>query len=192
MPGGDRSVYRELAGRLVERGISVLTLDVRGHGASLSSELPGEQAFVDGMPASFSGAVDDVMAALAFLGQHLRVDGERIGVVGAGLGGLWATLGADDEDGVIAIGLLSPGLQIEYARTLAGHADRATLLVVSSDDAVATRSAEQLTALLGEERTQVLTYDGAGFGTDMLDNAAELEPALVRWLGDVLAGQTRL
>jgi alpha-beta hydrolase superfamily lysophospholipase len=69
--------YFELCGLLAERGVASLAIDMHGHGESA-----GERFCVE-----MSQWVPDVQAAIDFLHQHPRVDGERIGAFGLSSGG---------------------------------------------------------------------------------------------------------
>ena len=69
--------YFELCELLAARGVAALAIDMHGHGASA-----GERFCVE-----MRQWVPDVQAAIDFLDQHPRIDGERIGAFGLSSGG---------------------------------------------------------------------------------------------------------
>jgi pimeloyl-ACP methyl ester carboxylesterase len=79
----DRSTYGPLLGPLKAKGISVLALDLRGHGRSapdLADRVRGRD------PKLFNAMYADVEAALAFLEEERGCDATRVGLVGASVG----------------------------------------------------------------------------------------------------------
>ncbi len=126
-------------------------LDLRGHGESQGSIGP-----------DFAPMVADVKAARRFLAGRSDVAG-RIGILGASLGANLAALAAADDPGVASLALLSPsldyrGLRIEAAMRKIGA--RPVLMVVSDDDAYASRSAHDLEK--GTRGREILQPHGAG------------------------------
>ena len=69
--------YFELCGRLAERGVAALAVDMHGHGES-----EGERFYVD-----MEQWVADVRAALEYLSNHPKVGPGRIGAFGLSSGG---------------------------------------------------------------------------------------------------------
>ena len=84
--GSSRATCAAAAGAIAARGLYALTLDLRGHGGSVSESLPDAHAFSAHLADSLRGADDDVRVALRFLSGQPRVDQRRLGIVGAGLG----------------------------------------------------------------------------------------------------------
>jgi pimeloyl-ACP methyl ester carboxylesterase len=83
--GENRTVWAELEARLLMEGWAVMTLDLRGHGASTTRNL-------DTITADPSWRTDprqfplDVEAALDWLKTQARIDSTRIAVIGADVG----------------------------------------------------------------------------------------------------------
>ena len=162
--------FDELAARLASAGIGALALDLRGHGDSQGS-----------IGSDFAPMVADVKAARRFLAGRSEVAG-RIGILGASLGANLAALEAADDPGVASLALLSPsldyrGLRIEAAMRKFGT--RPVLMVVSDDDAYATRSAHDLEK--GTRGRETLRLSGAGHGSTMLERDPSLLGSLVDW-----------
>ena len=92
---GDGAV--ELAGRLVERGYSVLLFDLRGHGSSEGGRLSG-------------GYYErrDVWGAYDYLLEQRVAEAGEVGLVGFSMGAATAVLAAAEEPGVGAVVADSP------------------------------------------------------------------------------------
>jgi dienelactone hydrolase len=166
-----RRDFEALAIRLSSEGIGTLAIDLRGHGESQGSY--GE---------SFAPMVGDIRAARRFLATRSEVSG-RIGILGASIGANLAALAAADDPTVASLALLSPsleyrGLRIEPAMRKLGA--RPVLMVVSDDDAYATRTARDLEKGSSKGR-EVVHLPAAGHGTVMLERDPSLSGTLVDW-----------
>jgi alpha-beta hydrolase superfamily lysophospholipase len=165
-----RQDFEALAIRLSNEGIGALAIDLRGHGESQGSY--GE---------SFTPMVADLKAARHFLTTRSEVAG-RIGILGASLGANLAALAAADDPSVASVALLSPsldyrGLRIESAMRKMGT--RRVLMVVSDDDAYATRTARDLEK--GTKGREVIHLSAAGHGSVMLERDPSLIGLVVDW-----------
>ncbi len=169
------------AHRLAGAGIGALAVDLRGHGESQRYPLADLQGTESHGDAGYAALVGDVRAARRYLAS--RPDVLRVGIAGASLGANLAVLAAATDGTVSSVAALSPsldyrGLRIEPAiKKIAG---RPVLLVASSDDAYATRSARELQKVGGPAR-EVIILDSAGHGTAMLSRDGSLAGMLVDW-----------
>ena len=87
--GGSKSDWLNDTGTYVaslERGYSVLAIDMRGHG---KTRLPDNRQVLELIDLELS--YRDVHAALAWLPSQSEIDVSRIAVVGSGSGGMWPT-----------------------------------------------------------------------------------------------------
>ena len=137
--GSNRAACTSQAAALTARGLVVLSLDLRGHGASVSETVPDTRAFSARLDANLDASEQDARAALAFLARQPRVDAARIGVVGAGLGAFVAAraahAAAGSAPGPRALVLRSPWGQAEaYRKLLDGFDPQDILLVAGSAD----------------------------------------------------------
>ncbi|MEO7274411.1 MAG: alpha/beta fold hydrolase [Vicinamibacterales bacterium] len=165
-----RRDFDALAIRLSSEGIGTLAIDLRGHGESQGSY--GE---------SVAPMVADIKAARRFLATRSEVTG-RIGILGASLGANLAALAAAEDPSVASLALLSPsldyrGLRIEPAMRKFGS--RRVLMVVSDDDAYATRTARDLEK--GTKGREVIHLAAAGHGSVMLERDPSLIDVVVDW-----------
>lgn len=125
----------------------------------------------------------DAAAARAYLGARPEIIPDSIGMLGASLGANVAAIAASNDPSLRSLGLLSAsldyrGLRIEPAWKKYGR--RPALLVVSSEDAYALRSARAL-VLAGDGYHELRVLSGAGHGTVMLARQPDLIEALVDW-----------
>jgi pimeloyl-ACP methyl ester carboxylesterase len=165
-----RRDWEALANSLSAAGIGALTFDLRGHGDS------------QGSAQDHAAMLQDLRAAKRFLIARGDVSQGRIGIVGASLGATLAAMLAADDPAVRSVALLSPsldyrGLRIEPSMRKLGS--RPVLLVASSEDAYALRTARELQKNATARELQVLT--SAGHGTTMLTRSPELVSTLVDW-----------
>ena len=168
--------WQVLAGRLSDAGLAVLAIDLRGHGSSGTGAAPAD-------PGDMNPSVRDVRAARVFLSGRPDICSGRIGIAGAQIGANLAVVEAASDPLVRSLALLSPG--VEYRRVRADAAmrkynERPALILASTEDAYASRSARELSTLgAGIRDFRLLT--GAGHGTTMLARQPDLIGMLVDW-----------
>jgi pimeloyl-ACP methyl ester carboxylesterase len=94
--GSSRASLMGLATRLSESDYPILIFDFRGHGGS-----SGTSSF---------GVLEkrDLLGAIDWIGAHTKADGQRIGVVGIGMGAFASILAASERPQVRALVLDSP------------------------------------------------------------------------------------
>ncbi len=167
---GRKEDWRPLIPRLQQGGYTVLAVDLRGQG-------------VTGGATNWTQARQDVLDMLADLRALDGVDGERIAVIGAGIGANLALTGCAVSTYCDAVVALSPGLDdqgvlTEGAVTQLGN--RPLLLVAALDDPAA-RAAQTLDALAsGPHELRLL--EGAARGTDLLEVYPDLAETILAWL----------
>jgi dienelactone hydrolase len=163
------------AAKFVEAGIAVLAVDFR------PSALPDPDAAATGSP--YAALVMDAEAARAYLAARPETNPGRIGMAGASLGANVAVLAASNDPSIRSLALLSVsldyrGLKLEPA--LKKFASRPALLVASSEDPFALRTARQAVTM-GDGARELRVLSGAGHGTVMLAREPDLADALVDW-----------
>ncbi len=152
----DQTAWRPFARRLQLRGVSALTLDFRGYGASEGEQDPGE---ID----------HDVRAVIAFARERGY---SRIVLVGASMGGTAAIVVAAEEavDGVAVLSAPSRMRGLDAKSTIA--AVRAPLtLIAASGDLAAMNALEGFAARAGLGEDARLVVEGGAHGTDLLGSA---------------------
>ena len=164
------------AARLAEAGFAVLAIDFR------QAALADPDA-ADAARNAYAAFVLDAEAARAYLTARPEVSTSRIGMAGASIGANVAVLAAANDPAVRSLALLSVsldyrGLKLEQA--LKAFASRPALLVASSEDPFALRSARQAVTM-GDGARELRVLSGAGHGTVMLAREPDLATALVDW-----------
>lgn len=182
MIGDDRSVWADgrtgLARTLMSQGYAVLAVDMRGHGETGSGR---DWALAE---------TDLQMVWLAFTMRE-DVDAARTAVVGGSIGSNMALRLAARQPEIKTAVLLSPGLDYRRVTTedaLAVYGGRPLLIVASRDDDYSSDSA---IALQGQapDTAELLLFDTAGHGTDMLTTQPELTERIVNWLSNHIRPQ---
>ncbi len=173
MQSRTRADWDEVAQRLEAAGITVLAIDLRGHGTSGGSAAP------------LAAMVPDVRAAVQWLSTRPTVRPDAIGVAGASLGANLALLAAADQSVVRAVAAISPSLDYRGLRvgpeTMTKLAGRGVWLAASSQDPYSLRTLKELTADESTPRDQQLS-SMAAHGTNLLTADPDLTRALVDWL----------
>jgi pimeloyl-ACP methyl ester carboxylesterase len=167
---GDWTFFAE---KLAASGFHVLSVDLRGHGAS-----PSAAPLTD---ADYPKMSQDVVAAAAWLRSK---GATRVAVVGANFGANAAMVAAAEDPRVDTVALLSPGLNlggIAIGAPVEKYGDRPLLVVASSEDAYAVRSVTFIDGkALGDCEVQLL--ENAGSGVRMLNRDSGIESTLLSWL----------
>lgn len=179
----DQQTYHFMAQEIAKRGMAALRFDWRGKG----------QSFREGEAADQDEMWRDVKAAIQFLASQPAVDGSRLGAVAATLAcvnTLQASLGDPRMKTVVLMTALEPSDEV---RRLLGSSDVSLFAIASLEDnnyqrgslAESTRLVYRLSK---SKQSELLLYDDAGRGSEMLKVKPELQPMILRWLDDKLQG----
>ncbi|MFQ5877606.1 MAG: serine aminopeptidase domain-containing protein [Acidobacteriota bacterium] len=183
----DRRSASGAARALVRAGLVVLTLDLRGHGGSVSESLSSPLDFSLDLEANLRASEGDAGVALRFLRRHHRVDPDRVAAMGAGLGGLIAAraLAGSGEGRAAALALLSPwGQAAAYRPHLARLGPDAVLLAAGSDEPAA-----RTVSLLSEPPAAAVgsvLAPGDAHGFDLIDSDPDAAGRILGFLIDRL------
>ena len=165
--------WGNLPDRIQDAGITALSIDLRGHGASSGSSQP------------LANMVQDVRAAVLWLAARQGVRPGSIGLVGASLGASLSLLAAVELPAVRAIALLSPSLDYRGLRTdvnlVKRVGGRSMWFAASAEDPLALRTLRDFAAENSGPREQMISNTVA-HGTGLLERDADVGRALVDWL----------
>ncbi len=179
---GDRTVYKELAGHLKERGIASLRLDLRGHGESINVEafIPGKQS---PDPLIWDSEVD-VKAAIDFLIDQPKLDADRIGVIGGSYSGEEMAEAGRLYGYVNAYVELSPGSFSDESIDGIDTSGVPWLFIVSKNEP----HLKEITALVQKksETVELVIVPGYEHATRLLPDRPELAEWIAVWLSKVL------
>lgn len=173
----DQSAWYETAAALGKRGYRVLTFNFRGY-------CPGGDAGCSGGDKDVSAADDDLRSALAYLRDQ---GADRVGLVGASMGGTAALVVASDEGSPVeaVVTLSAPQLIGDLAvqpEPLAGLT-AAKLFVAGTGDVTAAQAAEAFfNGSQQPKRYELVTTDD--HGTDLLtgNQGTRVESLIEGWL----------
>ena len=166
-----RAEWAPLQPELGESGWAVLSIDLRGHGAT-GGEIADWAAFFndkDGVP-------QDVAAAMAFLGDHESVNKERIAVVGSSVGGNLACVAVENLG---AIGGVCLSGKTEAATSLAGKeltGLKSMLFIAGEKEQSGARAefARELSAVSAGASRAHIVKDSSAHGAALLSEKPEL------------------
>lgn len=168
-----RADWDDLAQQLESAGISVLAIDLRGHGGS------------GGSAGTLADMTQDVRAAMQWLATRPSVRPDAIALAGASLGANLALLAAADMPLLRGVAAVSPSLDYRGLRvgpdTMKRLGDRPVWLGASTEDPFAVRTLRELTADGGGRREQHLS-PAVAHGTHLLAADRALAAVLVDWL----------
>jgi len=178
-----RATYKRLVPPLVLQGVSVLAIDLRGHGES-APELADRVK--NGDAAVFSAMHRDVAAAVKFLEEKKGCDRTRIGLVGASVGCSVAIDYARRHPGdVRAVVLLTPGskyLGVGTMKHLEDWPGTAVFTFTSTEER--DKSREVMDALKRFDGSNHMVVPGKGIhGTRMFGKVASIEELIANFLG---------
>lgn len=106
--GADRSQLADLADRLHVLGFGVLTLDIRGHGASKSAKLDWSKLDSDAQTALWQLAPRDVEAGAHWILSRPEIHSTNLSLIGYRAGCALVARHAERDENVICMALLSP------------------------------------------------------------------------------------
>ena len=175
----DRTSWSGIATQLVDAGVHVLTLDLRGFGDS-----GGPPVREIGFPAFMQQAPGDVDVAFDHLVGQEGVDAERVGAGGASCGAMLTADLAARRD-VEALMLLSGPPSEAAVANMASSPELAVFAAAATGDTVTPGVADALQGAVdgsGHPHSTARIYDGPEHGLPMFDRNPDLEPALVSWL----------
>jgi dienelactone hydrolase len=179
----DQQTYHFMAREIAKHGMAALRFDWRGKGQSFRAEVTADQ---DEM-------WRDVKAAIEFFASQPAVDGSRLGAVAATLAcinTLQASLGDPRMKTVVLLTALEPNDEV---RRLLNSSDVPLFAIASLEDNNYQRgsladSTRLVYRLSKSKQSELLLYDDAGRGSEMLKAKPELQPMILRWLDDKLQG----
>lgn len=175
MIGRDRSSWDELAQRMQAQGFAVLTVDLRGYGAT-------------GGDVDWTLAQSDVHAVVNQFAGLPGVDASNIIVIGASIGANLGVNACADYAGCKGAVMLSPGLDyrgISAPDAMARMGARAVLIAASENDNNNPADSISLDRMAAGAHRLVI-YPSAGHGTDMFAVEPALTDVILSWANDLI------
>jgi pimeloyl-ACP methyl ester carboxylesterase len=165
---GERAEWDGLTRRLsaAKRRYTILSFDLRGHGASRSSSGKTQLDWATMGPKDVPKFVEDVHAAVRYAQERTKNEAPRVVLVGSSLGAAIVARAGSQDARVVAVGLVSPGAAIEGYDVYHPFADvRAvpSFLAGANQDNVSREPVDALSRMAKEMAT-VKSYEGRGHG----------------------------
>lgn len=182
MPATKES-WADLAARLVRGGLSVLAIDLRGHGESVEGPDGRRLDYKFFNEAEHQAKIRDVEAAVGWLGEQGH-DAAHLAVVGASIGANLAIAYAADHPEIPAAAALSPGLDYRGITTpdkvRRMRPEQGLFLAASQEDELSFLADRELAGLKAD--AMIKQYRGAGHGTAMFAAVPGLIEEFAEWL----------
>ncbi len=196
--GKTRDEWSGFIPALQRAGLSVLALDLRGHGESTRRITAQGLVALDYRnfgPRDFQDMLLDLDAAFNWLTRQPQVDRRRVAMAGADLGANLALRYASFNDEVAAFLLFSPGLVSQGIRADDGIAKvghRPLRIFVARDDSFAFQSSKRLAELYRQAGNAGATNalgicTGQQHGAALLGAVRDLPEVAADWLRQALA-----
>ena len=177
--------WSKFAELLADKGVSSLSIDLRGHGESVKKgdQILDYKLFEN---EDHQASKIDVKAATEWLFKKDDVGADRLAVVGASIGSnLAIRLTAEMSDIPVCVAL-SPGL--DYKGVTSDDALRSirpgqsVLIAVSEEDEVSVSSVRQLETIKTKAELKFVYLSGAGHGTTMFERDPDFMNETLDWL----------
>jgi len=187
--GGNRSLWKQVAVLLQQRGIMAAAVDLRGHGESVKKD--SERVNYRQLPEdSWLGALHDIGVARDLLLKH-GADPENIIIAGEGLGANLALRYALEDTAMQGVIMISAGLEsngVAAGDFIQKLDDCPTLLMASEGDAYAATSASALNQA-APVFSELRTWSGSAHGVDIFVAHPEAIEFMLEWLMTIIEGK---
>ena len=197
--GQGRTNWAAFAAALQQNGIAAFAIDLRGHGESTrrltadGAQVVDYRAFT---PKDFQDLLIDVNAAMTWLEEQPGINGDKIALIGAGLGANLALRYGTFREGIAGVVLLSPGINYKGIRTddvVTKVGNLPLRIAVTEGAPFAFESAKRLIDLRKEAGHETVARElwvstGNLQGIEMIAGVRGLSNRLVGWLKEVLLG----
>lgn len=186
----DQQTYHELAPELAKEGIATLRFDWRGKGSSIAE---GKTLYGINMPNEESANTFlDVKAAIELLASQPEVDANRIGLIAATAGTGYTLRAAYGDKRIQTVVLLtSNAAPTGEAKEFLTRGGKPIFAIASREDINYDRGSlaeetRQAYSFSSNKESELLLYDDAGRGSEMLKTKPELERMVLRWFAEKL------
>ena len=183
----DRKSWGSIATPLVDAGVHVLTLDLRGFGDSGGKGIRE----AGGFPSFLETAKGDVDMAYEYLVSQKGVDKSRVAAGGASCGAMLTADLASRQPSIKALMLLSGPPSQAAVEHMASTKDLAVFAAAATGDTITPGVADALKGAVEGSPNPSSTakiVDGTEHGLPMFAKNDGMESALIAWLKSELAG----
>lgn len=182
--GADKATLDGLAEALQKRGFGVLTVDLRGHGESVTEDLDWASMDEDARRSAWAFTPRDVAAAVDQLRERSEIHSANLTLIGVGAGCNLALAHAEDDRDIRAVVLVRPLPESFGMDTLGGLIDLGGLPCLLVAPKSEREGAEAMSTKAhaendGHEYVEVLSVSAAP--DDVLDDK-RMTSSLTKWL----------
>ena len=176
----DRHSWNDISSNLVQAGVHVLTVDLRGFGDSGGEPLSsgGFQNLMMKSPADLDMAYD-------YLTSQTGVDDSRVAVGGASCGAMLTADLASRHDGITTLMLLSGPPSEAAVAHIASTPELGVFAAAATGDTVTPGVSDALKGAVDgskHPKSMAKIYGGTEHGLPMFEKNPDLQPALLSWL----------
>lgn len=191
MLGKDRNTWNTFATTLSEKGYTVLSIDLRGHGGSVKQDdkTLSYQSFTSD---DFNKMIMDVKAAKQFLVTQENANPNRMAIVGASIGANVAiNYAASDPTAIKSVVLLSPGLNyrgVSTTEAITKYSNPVYIAATEGDSESAKDSQTLCDKIKCDENLKIYSGGSSSHGTNMfLDQSLNppLQDLILSWLNSL-------
>ena len=176
----DRHSWNDISSSLVQAGVHVLTMDLRGFGDS-----GGEPLSSAGFQNLLMKSPADLDMAYEYLTSQAGVDDSRVAVGGASCGAMLTADLASRHDGITTLMLLSGPPSEAAVAHIASTPGLGVFAAAATGDTVTPGVSDALKGAVDgskHPKSMAKIYGGTEHGLPMFEKNPDLQPALLSWL----------
>ncbi len=183
--------WEDLPDRLLEKGYAVLTIDLRGHGASVYNSKLTKNSWKNMKNSAFAKYPDDIIAVVNKIKEEntKRVFFKNWAIVGADIGASAGVLAADKMPiHPKTIIMISPVIETKglYIPVSMAHLDGVDFLSISGTDDIMSKEAEKYLIKFAQNEFLTFTSESKTTGMMMLKNDPDLSKLISEWISEYL------
>ena len=183
--------WEDLPNNLLEKGYAVLTIDLRGHGASVYNSKLTKNSWKNMKNSAFAKYPEDVLAVINKVKEEnaKRIFFNNWAIVGADIGASTGVLVSDLMSVYPkTIVMISPVVKAKglYIPVSMAHLDGVDFLSISGTDDIMAKDAERYLIKFAQDEFATFTSDSKTTGMMMLKNDPGLSKMISEWISEYL------
>ncbi|KAA3600916.1 MAG: hypothetical protein DWQ06_08840 [Calditrichaeota bacterium] len=185
--GDSQKSLTSVAKSFVKAGINVFTLDLRGHGRSVSKQIPVPDALqAPANSVDFHNITFDIKKAISVLKKIQGIDASRIAVIGIDEGASIGRIATKFKDEVKAFVLISPLQTYRYSdlrkAIKLAKTPKPTLFVTSNVDSESLDLVDELIEISDKSLTEKNVFDSPQVGIRLLKSEKVVSDFVINWV----------
>ena len=183
--------WETLPKELLEKGYAVLSIDLRGHGASVYNAKLTKCSWKSMKNSAFAKYPDDILAVIQKVKEEntKKLFFNNYAIVGADIGASAGVIAADRLPlNPKTIVMISPVVKAKglYIPVNIAHLDGVDFLSISGTDDIMSKDAEVYLAKFAQNEFLTFTSDSKTTGMLMLKNDPDLNKMIAEWISEYL------